>query len=175
MKTYTVKQIADMLNTKPETVRRWIRSGKLKAKKNSRKEGNIVAEDDLEEFLKTSPKHAGMIAATTATVAALASIPVAPLIGGSAATMSAMGIVPMVASIVTTYMNANKKDKEVLKQSVSKDDLTKYLCEEVKRRQVFIDQKLKTIEQMQNEITNDQKQLSELKLILKKLKDNNLD
>ena len=31
MKTYSVKDIADMLNTNPETVRRWIRAGKLKA------------------------------------------------------------------------------------------------------------------------------------------------
>ena len=31
MDTYSVKEIADMLNTNPETVRRWIRSGKLEA------------------------------------------------------------------------------------------------------------------------------------------------
>ena len=29
MDTYNVKQIADMLNTQPETVLRWIRSGKF--------------------------------------------------------------------------------------------------------------------------------------------------
>lgn len=31
MDTYSVKEIADMLNTNPETVRRWIRSGNLEA------------------------------------------------------------------------------------------------------------------------------------------------
>ena len=31
MNTYTVKEIADMLKTNPETVRRWIRLGKLEA------------------------------------------------------------------------------------------------------------------------------------------------
>ena len=29
MESYSVKQIAEMLNTQPETVRRWIRNGKL--------------------------------------------------------------------------------------------------------------------------------------------------
>ena len=37
MDTYSVKEIADMLNTNPETVRRWIRSGKLEAIQESRK------------------------------------------------------------------------------------------------------------------------------------------
>ena len=58
--TYSVKQIADMLNTKPETVRRWIRNGKLYAEKASRKEGHVVTEADLNKFLKSSPKYAGM-------------------------------------------------------------------------------------------------------------------
>ena len=31
MDTYSVKEIAEMLNKNPETVRRWIRSGKLEA------------------------------------------------------------------------------------------------------------------------------------------------
>ena len=31
MKTYSVKEIADLLNTNPETVRRWIRDKKLEA------------------------------------------------------------------------------------------------------------------------------------------------
>ena len=50
METYSVKQIADMLNTQPETVRRWIRSGKLYAEKSSRKEGHVVTEESLNKF-----------------------------------------------------------------------------------------------------------------------------
>ena len=42
--TYNVKQIAEMLNTQPETVRRWIRSGKLYAEKASRKDDHVVTE-----------------------------------------------------------------------------------------------------------------------------------
>jgi putative ATPase subunit of terminase (gpP-like) len=37
MDTYSVREIADMLNTNPETVRRWIRPGKLEAIQESRK------------------------------------------------------------------------------------------------------------------------------------------
>lgn len=47
MDTYSVKEIADMLNTNPETVRRWIRSGKLEAIQESRKGGNVVTKSML--------------------------------------------------------------------------------------------------------------------------------
>ena len=60
MDTYSVKDIADMLNTNPETVRRWIRSGKLEAIQKSRKGGNVVTKSMLDAFLKTSPKYAGI-------------------------------------------------------------------------------------------------------------------
>lgn len=48
MDTYSVKEIADMLNTNPETVRRWIRSGKLEAIQESRKGGNVVTKSMLD-------------------------------------------------------------------------------------------------------------------------------
>ena len=60
--TYSVKEIAEMLNTNPETVRRWIRSGKLEAIQESRKGGNVVTKQMLDAFLKTSPKYAGVAA-----------------------------------------------------------------------------------------------------------------
>ena len=53
MKTYSVKQIAKMLNKNPETVRRWIREGKLQAVQVSRKGGNSVSEEALKKFLDT--------------------------------------------------------------------------------------------------------------------------
>lgn len=65
MDTYSVKEIADILNTNPETVRR--------------KAGNVVTKAMLDAFLKTSPKYAGIatgvlaspVGLTTATVAIL--------------------------------------------------------------------------------------------------------
>ena len=64
MNTYTVKQIAEMLDTNPETVRRWIREKKLKAIQVSRKEGNTITEDELQRFLNNTPKYASRIADT---------------------------------------------------------------------------------------------------------------
>ena len=52
MKFFNVKQISDMLETNPETVRRWIRDGKLVAEQSSRKSGTVVSEESLLLFLK---------------------------------------------------------------------------------------------------------------------------
>ena len=71
-----------MLNTNPETVRRWIRSGKLEAIQESRKGGNVVTKSMLDAFLKTSPKYTGIatgllaspVGLTTATAAIVGGI-----------------------------------------------------------------------------------------------------
>jgi excisionase family DNA binding protein len=52
MKSYTVKEIAETLKTDPETVRRWIRSGKLDSTITSTKSGHIITEDALNKFIK---------------------------------------------------------------------------------------------------------------------------
>ena len=73
MDTYTVKEVAKMMNTSEETVRRWIRSGKLKANMNSRKKGSVITDAMLREFTKNTPKYAaalttpigGIVAAST--------------------------------------------------------------------------------------------------------------
>lgn len=63
MKKYTVLQVADLLETNPETVRRWIRSDKLPAEQSSRKGGNVITEQSLAVFLDGSPKYASKAAA----------------------------------------------------------------------------------------------------------------
>lgn len=150
METYSVKQIADMLNTKPETVRRWIRSGKLKAEQSSRKDGNVITEGDLNNFLKSSPKYAGLIAGAVGLIAG----PIAAI--------------PLAGGIVATYL-AMEKDRE--NPSFSKSDIKKYLEEEITRRDASMKQKLKTIKQMQQEIANDQQQISECKFVLSQLEE----
>lgn len=54
---YTVKQISDLLDVNPETVRRWIRQGKLKSTQQSKKNGNIISENQLNTFLISHPKY----------------------------------------------------------------------------------------------------------------------
>ena len=152
MDTYSVKQIADMLNTQPETVRRWIRSGKLHAEKASRKDGHVVTEGDLSKFLKSSPKYAGMACG---------------LVG--AAMMVPIAAAPIVGGIAATYLAAAKKVKETGDESFLKDDVNIYLQEEIERRNQSINQKLQTIEQIQREIANDQQQITECNFVLGQL------
>lgn len=150
--TYNVKQIANMLNTQPETVRRWIRSGKLYAEKASRKDGHVVTEGDLNKFLKSSPKYVGMA-------------------GGflGAAALMPVAAVPVVGGIAATYLAAAKKAKETGDESLSKDDVKRYLQEEIERRNQSISQKVTTIEQLQREIINDQQQITECNFVLGQL------
>ena len=58
MKTYTVKDVAFYLKVNEETVRRWIRSKKLVASWDSKKEGCIIEEFSLIAFLSKYPKYA---------------------------------------------------------------------------------------------------------------------
>lgn len=54
---YTVKQISNLLDVGQETVRRCIRRGDLKATQRSKKDGNVISEDQLNEFLMSRPKY----------------------------------------------------------------------------------------------------------------------
>ena len=61
MKTYNVAEIAKLLNVNKETVRRWIRSGQLKSTQKSKRDGNVINELDLFEFVQTKPKYRNMV------------------------------------------------------------------------------------------------------------------
>ena len=61
MKTYRVAEIAKLLNVNKETVRRWIRSGQLKSTQKSKRDGNVIDELDLFEFVQTKPKYRNMV------------------------------------------------------------------------------------------------------------------
>ena len=85
MKKYNVQQISELLNVTPETVRRWIREGKINAKQTSKKEGNVgnvIEESDLQKFVEKVPKYAGVVAGMTSTLAPIGvSIAVAEMFG----------------------------------------------------------------------------------------------
>lgn len=53
----TVKEISKRLNVNPETVRRWIREGKLESTQDSRKKGNFIKESDFLAFCDTHRKY----------------------------------------------------------------------------------------------------------------------
>lgn len=50
MADYSVYDVSEMLHVNPETVRRWIKRGKLKSIKNSNKEGHVISESNLYVF-----------------------------------------------------------------------------------------------------------------------------
>lgn len=47
---YSVEKVAEMLDVHPQTIRRWIKSGKLKATKPG--QSYKIRKEDLEELLK---------------------------------------------------------------------------------------------------------------------------
>lgn len=96
MEFYTVKDIAIMLSVNEETVRRWIREGKVEAERGNGRQGSKVSDIALKKFLEdnkgliTSGAVAtfgsGMLGTVGAGVAAavspIAGIVAAPIIGG---------------------------------------------------------------------------------------------
>jgi excisionase family DNA binding protein len=56
----TVEQVADRLQVHPETVRRWLRAGRLRGVRlGGSKLGYRVSEDELERFVDASGDTAG--------------------------------------------------------------------------------------------------------------------
>ena len=141
MKTYSVKEIADMLNTNPETVRRWIRDKKLEATIESKKGGHIVYESALHTFLKCSPKYASI---------------------ASTALLSTMMVGGLIAQKII--------DVEQLKKArVSNKDVIAFLHEEIKKRTEAIKAKEDTIYQLQKQIEADQSQITEFQRLIDSL------
>lgn len=146
MSDYNVQQISKMLKINPETVRRWIRTGKLKAVQSSRKNGNLVSEDSLKAFLKETPKYSNLIG-TLFTPPAFA-IPIA--VGG------------LIASIMATFY-------EQKSPSITPEYIEKYLRKEIEKSSHSIETKKKTIYQLQEEITVDEKRMEKYKYALEKM------
>jgi excisionase family DNA binding protein len=131
LKTYSVKEIADLLNTNPETVRRWIRDKKLEATIESKKGGHIVYESALHTFLKSSPKYASI--ASTALISTV-------MVGG------------LIAQKII--------DVEQLKKArISDADIIKFLRSEIDSRMASIKNKEESISQLNMQIRSEQIQI----------------
>ena len=149
MKTYRVKEIAEMLNTNPETVRRWIRDKKLDAKIESKKGGHIVYETALHEFLKSSPKYAAAAKASLAGVIGAAVLPTV-----------------MVGGLVAQKLIDTEQFK---KARISNKDVINFLCGEIQRYTEAIKAKKDTIHQLQKQIEADQLQIMEFQKLIDSL------
>lgn len=132
MADYNVKEVSKILNTSEETVRRWVRAGKLFATNSSKKEGFKITSDALNQFVKDTPKYASLFAANLAL----------PTIGLSLA----------VGGLINTIINPKKVSPERVKE---------YLKEEISKTMKAVEHKEKTIEQLQVELDNEKKKLEQ--------------
>jgi len=149
MKKYTVNDVAKMLKTNPETVRRWIRNGKLEAIQVSRKEGNIITEQMLKTFLKNTPKYA-LLASTLYPVAGVTALTIALLSSGIAK--------EIISRNENNIPKVQKKEMiESLKKEISKrkyqiieeEEHIRMLQEDIEKANEEIEKEKEEIEQMQ--------------------------
>ena len=155
MKTYSVKQIAEMLETNPETVRRWIRDKKLKATQISRKSGNVVSEDDLKYFLSSTPKYLSKLSTTIGAVSPVVGLGTA-LAGGT-----------ILSGILSILEEKNKLDFQI-----SPEELRMSLQGRVKKLRGMIRQKQILIKQTETEIEEIQRQIEKLTILLDQIGQN---
>ena len=143
MSEYNVKQISEMLDTNPETVRRWIRSGKLEAEQTSKKGGNVVSEEALRKFLQSTPKYAGLLAGAAIAATPVMGLPMGAIIGGIAGGF---------------YQRKN--------HTVTPEYIKEHIASEIKKSEKLIKQKEVAIAQMQLELDNEKKNIQELTYLL---------
>lgn len=149
MDTYSVKEIADMLNTNPETVRRWIRSGKLEAIQKSRKGGNVVTKSMLDAFLKTSPKYAGIATGLLA---------------------SPVGITTATATIIGGLLARQLiKNDDIKNAHVNTSEIRKLLFANIQSSKENIVRKKLSIKQLQKEIVEEQQCIIEFERLIMEL------
>lgn len=159
LRTYTVKEIAELLGTNPETVRRWIRSGKLEAIQSSRKEGNVVTNAMLTSFIERTPKYAGF--ATGVSLTAVSAVTVGmPLLG-----LAAIGAT-VASSVKGKALNSIEQDSE---GQIKEEEIRKHLLLNIQIAKDNIKEKEKTIDNLQKEIEKEQKYIEETTRILNML------
>lgn len=150
MKTFSVKQIAEMLNTNPETVRRWIRDGKMKAVQVSRKNGNIVTEAELERFIKATPKYFSKLTTSA----------------GLAAISPAVGIGALAGGIVASALLGYLEGKNSVDIRVRPEDFKEYLQKNIAKLNATVLQKQALIHQTEAEINEISKQIDQYSYLL---------
>jgi excisionase family DNA binding protein len=148
MKSFTVKEISDLLNTNPETVRRWIRDGKMKAEQVTRKDGNLVTEDALKAFLKSSPKYARIAASTGALFPMAVGVPIA---------------IGALVSGLLLELYGSKKSSEI---RIHSDEFRMQIQKVITEHEESIQRKETSVEQLKSEIKNERKKVADLNALL---------
>lgn len=145
MADYNVKQISELLNVDSETVRRWIRTNKLKGTKDSKKTGFVVSESELKRFLNGIPKYSGVAAGLMAAAVPAVGVPIA--------------VGTLLGSIAGSLFIGKGK-------SVTPNDITAYVQKEISKANSSIAQKQAAIQQLQAEIEESKKQIEGFQYLL---------
>ena len=130
MRFYNVKQIAGLLETNPETVRRWIREGKLNAIQSSRKSGNLVTDDDLNRFVRTMPKYSSKVP------------------------MAGQGLVVLAGILATCILKIQLEKKSEPAKKISLEDLRQFLEKEAENLTSEIEERQEMIQRLDSEVAN---------------------
>ena len=160
MKSFTVKEISELLETNPETVRRWIRDGKLLADQSSKKEGNVVSAGAFGAFLESTPKYASKASENIARN---------EMMNPSVLTLSFIAglSVGAVSAILAKMLLDKRNDKEA--PAVSFENLLRYIKECISDCEKSIEQKKEDISRLTESLNNDQRELENYKAVLKKI------
>jgi len=154
MKTYSVKDVSEALGTNQETVRRWIRAGKLKASQNSKKGGNEITEKSLIEFLKASPKYSSIAAGSA-------------LLGGILG-----GIIPG-GQLLSTLLAGHILNTEIFKSGqLNHKNIERTITDLISETEESINKKHQEIERLNHEIHEEEKRISDLKSVLEDMRHN---
>lgn len=106
MELYTVRDIAKMLSVNEETVRRWIREGKLDAERGNGRQGSKVSDMALKEFLE---ENKGLI--TSSSVETLGMLDKVGVTGSKI-------LKPIVGSFIESNLIKKVKNKSQDKQAL---------------------------------------------------------
>ena len=135
--------MANMLGTSEETVRRWIRSGKLSAKLNSRKEGCVITDTMLKAFVRSSPKYAASLLTPVGGILAASTL--------------------IVGTIIEKALNKNEALKEA---SIDETEVKRLLRVDLEKSKENIKSKKSAINQLENEIQEEEKKIRSIELLL---------
>ena len=165
MRTYTVNGVAQMLNVDQETVRRWIRRGKLEADGADTSRGlpKKVTEDSLRTFASSNKKYSDKIAealgsaAMTAAAAIAGAAASSPVVVGAAATAAA-ATTPLlgIGGAIVAGFNIAKVIDAAKAQGVDLGDLASGIASTAEAYQRAITEKKSQIAKLEVEIGADQ-------------------
>ncbi len=144
-KKYSVKEVSQLLGTSEETVRRWIRSGKLKANMNSRKQGSVITDSMLKAFVQTKPKYASLITPA----------------GGIAATATIL-----LGDIIA--QNIIKKGK-IKKATINTKEIKDMLKDDIVSSKELINEKRKKVFKLEQEIEEEENKIEKIEYLIKEM------